>query len=404
MINDVISYKKILSKRSKKLWLQKKKFGYYDENGKDKNIYNNWKPEVEDAMEKNSGVHYVKFKSEEEKKEFENNPEGFIKKKPEKNTSTKHVKNENNSSNVFDEEIKKIESGEWEEHLFEKITCENLTGYDALCVSDGSCFNGIIEDKGVHWGSFGIIVIPLKEGNINVKDEIIVESALLEDSDNDNEFKRTLYTTLYKCAVDEEVLEDIQLDTIKLDKNVSDKLGGKKYVESGYATLGEAEGAFRIIEICEMKKWKKIVLVSDCKNILNALDKPDDPEKKYKESDSARLTRLINKYKKWTGKMDKDESKNFQPIKLKKVGSHSDSETLTEINDVDDNIKDLNKDSRSRLYQLLNDLCDLMAKAELPPKTNGHAQKDNAPSVHLIPNENGKYSIDGKKHPNQEVL
>ena len=334
----------------------KNNFGYYDENGKDPNAYESWNAWLDPTTGKNRipGAHYVKFKSEEEKKEF------IASKKTVKKTSAKSVRNGGIASDVFDKENTMIKNGEWEKYLFENITCENLVGYDALCVSDASY------DKEDGVGSFGVIVIPLKDGEMD--GDIIVESVCLKDIDNVS-FERVRY--------DMNGLQE--KDTIHLDKDVYEKLKeGEKYVKSGEADRAESESATRVIEICEDNNWNKIVYISDCQPLLQAIKKG--------ESKAPGNIRVINKKKEWGGAME-----------LRKVGSHKNA-IIGEMNEVGPNGDNINPwefdRDKSRLYALLNDLVDLMAKAEVEAK-GGSAQELNKPSVHLIPDEDGAYLVSG---------
>lgn len=350
-----------LVKKGEETMASKINFGYYDENGKDPNAYDRWNAWVDPATGKNKtpGAHYVKFKSEEEKQDFVRHlGESGAGNGTGKETLPKSVLNEGSDLKAGDgrsegeilrEEREMIANGEWEKYLFDNITCENLAGYDALCVSDAS-YNDQEEV-----GSFGLIVIPLKAGKMD--GDIIVESAYLKDIDNMS-FERVCYDM--KCSRKSE--------TINLDNDLIKILNGKGYVASGYADRAESESATRVIEICEDNKWKKIVYISDCQPLLQAINKG--------ESKAAGNIRTINKKKEWGGSM-----------LLRRVGSHKKA-IVGEINEVGANkdavgAKYFDRD-KSRLYALLNDLADLMAKAELKAK-GGNAQSENKCSIHLIP-------------------
>lgn len=339
--------------------------------GRKPGIYDNW----DDAKEQVNGFKNSKYKSfttEEEAIAFmnentQNKIENVVNKK-----ETKKIAIENENKKIdskaqisFEEEM--IKNGSWEEYLFENITCEDLKGYDALCVSDAS---ECVEDKS---GSFGLIIIPLKDGKRC--DDVIVESALLKDLQEGNgeicegKFERKRFDLEGKATS-----EEIILETDLWQK------GG--YVATGYADRAESESTVRVLELCAEKGYTNIFYISDCQPLLQAINKG--------ASNAVGNMRILR-------------TKGNISMELRKVGSHNNS-YIGNLNDVGkdaDNKSTLGK-SHARIFYLLNDLTDLMAKAEVPPKS-GSATSENKVSIHLIPDENGKYTATGMKSDIQKI-
>lgn len=266
----------------------------------------------------------------------------------------------------FEDEM--IRNGSWKEYLFRNITCEDLMNYDALCVSDAS------ENEDEKTGSFGLIIIPLKNGKRC--GNVIVESALLKDKTEDGKicegkFERKRFTFEGK-EISEEII---------LEKNLW-KEGG--YVATGYADRAESESAVRILELCKENGYVNILYISDCQPLLQAINKGSSTA-----VGNIRVLNAIN-----AGKI---------VMELRKVGSHSNA-FIGELNDVGKEADDKSKHGRThvRLFYLLNDLTDLLAKAEVPAK-KGSAASENKVSIHLIPDKNGNYIENGMKSDMQEI-
>lgn len=339
-----------------------KKYGYYDKTGKSTIIIENW----DDVKETNN---YCGFKSKEERNEYEKDPGEFVRRR-------ETMKRENDM----------IDSGKWEEYLFKNISCENLRGYDALCVSDASY------DKDSAVASFGLIVIPLKDGKVG--GDIIIESARLMDIDMEN-IRRIRYDM--EGSQEEDIIElgelyikhlekvekkyDKEYEEYKKGKREKEPTEGKadrnarSYVKGGEADRAESESVTRVLEICKEKGWKKIEYISDCKPLLQAIAN--------EKLDKLGNIRAITQKKEWGGEMV-----------LRKVGSH-DKAVIGELNEFGKANSEEFANDISRLYTLLNDLADLMAKAEVRVK-GGSAQVENRYSVHLIPLEDGTYVKTGE--------
>jgi len=339
--------------------------------GRKPGIYDNW----DDAKEQVNGFKNAKYKSFPTEAEAiaymagntQNETKSVAGRNDAMKASTENGNKEIDSKVQLSHEEEMIKNESWEEYLFQNITCEDLNGYDALCVSDAS-ENG--EEKS---GSFGLIIIPL-EGGKRCGD-VIVESALLKDLKNENgevcegRFERKRFDLEGK-----EISEEIVLE-----KDLWQKGG---YVATGYADRAESESTVRVLELCREKGYTNIFYISDCQPLLQAINKG--------ASNAVGNIRILR-------------TKGNIAMELRKVGSHNNS-YIGELNDVgkdSDNRSSLGK-SHVRLFYLLNDLTDLMAKAEVPPK-GGSATSENKVSIHLIPDENGNYVTNGMKSDIQKI-
>jgi len=406
----------IIILKGEKTMAEKNNFGYYDENGKDENVYYKWNEWLGPTTGKNkiSGTHYVKFDSAEEKTAFENNRKEFIERKKKelstwKDSSAPMDSDKQSKKNILDDEKGMIKAGTWEDYLFKNIACEELSGYDALCVSDAS-FN---EKNDCIAGSFGIIVIPLEKDNGKVKgdiENIIVESDRLEDDIDGKSFKRYRYVTKYSVE-DEQVkikTEEIY-EKIELDEKVLGRLDNKKYVKTINADGAEAESATRMLEICMENNLYNIIFISDCKSLFQAIENEEHPSADYTrkknkdEKPAMSYIRFFSNKKEWEKKCKKEYGEEWEKkckLNKRKVGSHDNAikgpinEFGSEEGDEEGHVIEGNVFHRNvtRLYELLNDLVDLMAKAELPVKSSVDAE-DNESSIHLIPNEDGNYPL-----------
>jgi len=339
--------------------------------GRKPGVYDNW----EEAKEQVNGFKNSKYKSfatEEEaiaymNENTQNETKSVVSKKETKKTSTENENKTNDSKVQLGLEEEMIKDGAWEAYLFQNITCEDLSGYDALCVSDAS------ENEDEKSGSFGLIIIPLEAGKRC--GDVIVESALLKDLKKENgelcegKFERKRFD-LEGREISEE---------INLEKDLWQKGG---YVATGYADRAESESAVRVLELCHENNYTSILYISDCQPLLQAINKG--------ESDAVGNMRILR-------------TKGNITMKLRKVGSHGNA-YIGDLNDVGKapDIGTTPGKSHSRLFYLLNDLTDLMAKAEVPSK-KGSATSENKVSIHLIPDENGKYVTNGMKSDIQKI-
>lgn len=340
--------------------------------GKKPGIYTTW-AEAELQVKGYPGAKHKSFPTEEEAIAYmdentQNTIKSVVSKKETKKTPTKNGNKENSAIEQFGREEEMIKNESWEEYLFQNISCEDLNGYDALCVSDAS------ENEDEKTGSFGLIIIPLKDGKRC--GEVIVESALLKDKKENDEicegkFERKLFDLEGKEKSEEIVLE----------KDLWQKGG---YVATGYADRAESESTVRVLELCTEKGYTNIFYISDCQPLLQAINKG--------ASNAVGNIRIL-----------RTKNNGNITMELRKVGSHNNS-YIGKLNDVGKDSEDKSKLGKShvRLFYLLNDLTDLMAKAEVPPK-KGSATSENKVSIHLIPDENGNYITNGMKSDIQKV-
>lgn len=340
--------------------------------GRTPGVYDNW-DEAKKQVDGYKNSKYKGFATKEEAFAYmtENtqiNIENAVSKQETKKTLTKSENNKRDSKEQLGFEKEMIKNGSWKEYLFQNITCEDLMNYDALCVSDAS------ENVDEKTGSFGLIIIPLKDGKRS--GDVIVESALLKDKMEDGKicegkFERKRFTFEGK-EISEEII---------LEKNLWQEGG---YVATGYADRAESESTVRVLELCKENGYANIFYISDCQPLLQAINKGT--------STAVGNIRILST--KNAGKIN---------MELRKVGSHTNA-FIGELNDVGKDTDDRSKLGRShvRLFYLLNDLTDLMAKAEVPSK-KGSATSENKVSIHLIPDENGNYIMDGMKSDIQKI-
>ena len=336
-------------------------------------VYDNWE-ETNEQVIGYKNAKYKSFATKEEANEYlaentKDKTKSVLGKKETKQILTESENGKNGTKEQLGYEKELIKNGTWKEWLFQNISCEDLSSYDALCVSDAS------DNKEEMSGSFGLIIIPLKDGKRC--GEVIVESAELKDKKENNEICEGKFERKRFDLEGKKILEDITLERELWTK------GG--YVATGEADRAESESAVRVLELCIEKGYRKIFYISDCQPLLQAIIKGSS-----EAVGNIRVLRTKN-----NGKIE---------MTLRKVGSH-DNAYIGKMGDIGkdaDNGAMLGK-SHVRLFYLLNDLTDLMAKAEVPPKKKGNATSENNASIHLIPDENGNYITKGAESDIEKV-
>lgn len=328
--------------------------------GRKPGIYDNW-DEAKAQVDGFKNAKYKSFKTKEEAIAFLNDASTHEPKKC--SVESKQM----DSKELFSSEGEMIKNGTWEAYLFENIICEDLKGYDALCVSDAS------DNEDEKSGSYGLIIIPLMDGKRN--GDVIAESVIMKDLQEngricEGKFERRKYDIEGNETVEEIILE-------------SDLWRKGGYVATGEADRAESESAVRVLELCKEKGYKNILYISDCQPLLQAINKGDSNA---------------------VGNMRVLRAKENVMMQLRKVGSHSNAYfgELSDIRKEPDKGTTPGK-SHTRLFYLLNDLTDLMAKAEVPPKKKGSATTENKVSIHLIPDEKGNYITVGTKSDMQKI-
>ena len=336
--------------------MAKKKY-YAVRHGKEIGVYDDW-TKVQELVKGFNNPEFKSFKTREEAEDYLENGD-----------AQKTLKLKENEM---------ITNGTWEDYLLNNITCENLKSYDALCFSDASAVE--VEQNGkkkAECASFGLIIIPLNDGKLC--GDIIVESAFLKDKEENDEKCHGNFERKRFDLKGTEITEEIEFNDEAGKTEGSDLCQEGGYITTGGADRAESESAVRVLEICsdlyKSKEEIKILYISDCLPLLQAIKKrtSDKPG-------NQRVLRTMNQ-------------KNVT-LDLRKVGSHTNA-FYGEVNDVGRDSNDELSRTRTRLFYLLNDLTDLMAKAELPPKS-GTAASENKVSIHLIPNKNGEYVTEGQ--------
>lgn len=245
-------------------------------------------------------------------------------------------------------EAKALAEGEFSDYLKENLLIPDYDDYDAVCFSDGSFSDDFSSYFGRYKASFGLIIIP-RDG------QPILESGFLE-SLSTTETKRIIFD-----ENGEKKLEDIIITAKSHDG----------YVRSGMAETAECEGAVRVLEICSEKGYSHIKLIVDADNIKNAIKY----FKAKQNAESLPISRLANTFAKNPISVD-------SPYKDEKVRSHTEYEVRNPL----------------FFYAAMNDLSDIMAKAELKAKSGANIRKDNPNIIRLIPNENGIFDCNPERN------
>jgi hypothetical protein len=189
-------------------------------------------------------------------------------------------------------------------------------------------------------------------------------------------FEQTFYD---EKGNESEHLEYVNLDEATITKVIESKQKDKheewSYLGNGWADGIEFEGAYRLIDICIKKGYKNIYIVCDCDNVLKRIAGNSNG------TDSIAIPRFVSKYEEFKGKGGKAHAVE--------VGSHDNADIWPiehPCTEGEEWIKG------NRFCHALNDMVDLMAKAELKHKNGGkRTAKDNKPLVHLLPNAKLQY-------------
>lgn len=136
------------------------------------------------------------------------------------------------------------------------------------------------------------------------------------------------------------------------------------------AETAECEGGHRVLELCRELGLKKIRFIVDADNIPNAI-------KYYKakqNADSLTISRLASYYAEEPIEISAESFKE-------RIRSH----------------KAYKMSDRLFLYSAMNDLCDVMAKAELPAKSGANIRKDNPNLLRIVSNPDGRFTANPEK-------
>ena len=249
------------------------------------------------------------------------------------------------------EEAEALSKGEWEKYLSENITPFSFDDeVDAICFSDGSydeTMDSFEHDYEKYAASFGLVII-LKSG------KMISESGILRAKNN---------TVTVRIIYDEHGKEKIKDEIVTPENKVC-------YIRSGMAETAECEGGHRVLELCRELGLKKIRFIVDADNIPNAI-------KYYKakqNADSLTISRLASYYAEEPIEISAESFKE-------RIRSH----------------KAYKMSDRLFLYSAMNDLCDVMAKAELPAKSGANIRKDNPNLLRIVSNPDGRFTANPEK-------
>lgn len=251
------------------------------------------------------------------------------------------------------EEAEALSKGEWEKYLQENVSPFSFDDdVDAICFSDGS-YDESMEDFPAgqayekYKASFGLVII-LKNG------KMIIESGVLHAKSN---------TVTERIIYDEYGDEKLRDEIVTPSSSVS-------YIRSGMAETAECEGGHRVLEVCRELHLKKIRFIVDADNIPNAI-------KYYKakqNADSITISRLASYY-------------SEEPIE---ISAESFKERIRSH-------KAYKVSDKLFLYSAMNDLCDVMAKAELPAKSGANIRKDNPNLLRIASNPDENFTANPEK-------
>lgn len=270
--------------------------------------------------------------------------------------------------------IKEDGSKSWEKYLLDNVNINGIPkDADAICFVDGSFEDDQMSKTKVAEGSFGIIIVPI---NLRKDDDCIIESSHMKETADKISFEQTFFD---EKGIMSKRIESVDLDkdTIKKVEDSKKKEGHEKwsYLGNGWADGIEFEGAYHLLDLCIQKGYKNVYIVCDCDNVLKRI------AGNVNDTDSIAIPRFVSKYdefKKQGGKAHAVE-----------VGSH-DNADIWPVEKACVEGEDWIKGNR--FCHAMNDMVDLMAKAELKHKNGGkRTAKDNKPLVHLLPDANSEY-------------
>lgn len=280
-----------------------------------------------------------------------------------KTTAERQLETESVLMNEFDDDF-------WKEYLLEDLNLKGIP-YDteAVCFVDGSFEDNKMKTYKDAEGSFGLIILPV---NDKKEEEILIESChAIDISKSEFSFKQTFYD----CQGQEKVADS----TSKVDLGELEiKRKDSSYLGKGWADGMEFEGAIRVLDLCMSKGYKVIAVVCDCDNVLKKIVSPLETKK----SDSIAVPRFLAKYKKFM-----EAGGRAYAVE---VGSH-DKARIEPFDYMCRPSEEPQKENwivGNRFCHVMNDMVDLMAKAELAPKTNG-SYNENKVLLHILPNKVG---------------
>lgn len=204
---------------------------------------------------------------------------------------------------------------------------------DAFCFTDGSAeqLDGKRDPDHFH-ASFGIIVIPTNE-----IDPVIVESGLVYDRDLVN--SRRIIRDISGNDVTSDIIFPTKANGGTFKRTPANEASG--YAGYGLAETGEAEGAYRVIEICKENEYKNIAVFSDNIAVQGLFED-------FYGSNSPAFTRFKECY--------------YNAIN----SGYSDARGLTEHVH---SHSEYNKNGNEYFFAVMNDLADIIAKSLLKKKS-----------------------------------